>query len=198
MVSEHIRSNLIGYIALFFAMGLGSAWAATELERNEVKSKHIGNGQVKDADLANDAVSSPKVANGSLLDEDFAAGQLPQGPQGERGPQGLQGEPGLQGQQGAPGLSGLERVTATSANDSVSGKFAIATCPGTKKVVGTGAGLEGNHFESSLPTTEANVVITRIELTDALTSVNVGAAEEEPVASEWRVVAFAICANVSN
>ena len=82
MISRHIRSNFIGYIALFFALGLGSAWAATELGKNEVKSKNIGAGQVKNSDLAADAVTSSKVADGSLLDDDFAAGQLPQGPAG--------------------------------------------------------------------------------------------------------------------
>ena len=84
-------------ISLLFALGLGGAWAASELSKNEVKSKHIGKGQVKAKDLGKNAVSSPKVANGSLLDEDFAPGQLPAGPPGE------QGEPGERGAQGIPG-----------------------------------------------------------------------------------------------
>ena len=102
-VRAHARSNLVGYIALFFALTLGTAWAATELKKNEVKSKHIGDGQVKNSDLADDSVTSPKVADGSLLSDDFAPGQLQQGPPGERGPQ---GERGLQGEQGAPGAPG--------------------------------------------------------------------------------------------
>jgi hypothetical protein len=53
--------------------------------QNEVKSKHIGKGQVKRSDIAKDAVNSAKVAQGSLLREDFAPDQLPAGPQGERG-----------------------------------------------------------------------------------------------------------------
>ena len=90
---SHVRSNVIGYLALFVALS-GTAWAATELDKNEVKSKHIKNRGVKTKDLANNAVTSPKVADGSLLGEDFAAGQLPQGPQGDVGPRGPQGEPG--------------------------------------------------------------------------------------------------------
>lgn len=82
---RHIRQQLIGYIALFFALGLGSAWAATELSKNEVKSRHIGKGQVKRSDLANDAVNSAKVGNGTLSAKDFAAGQLPSGAQGPKG-----------------------------------------------------------------------------------------------------------------
>jgi hypothetical protein len=53
--SNHVRGNVVGYIALFFALGLGSAWAATELDKNEVKSKHIGKGQVKAKDLGKNA-----------------------------------------------------------------------------------------------------------------------------------------------
>jgi hypothetical protein len=90
-------ANVVSVVSLLFALGLGGAWAATELSKNEVKSKHIGKGQVKNADIAANAVTSPKVANGSLLGEDFAPGQLPAGPQGE---QGAQGERGLQGEAG--------------------------------------------------------------------------------------------------
>ena len=86
-------ANVVSVIALLFALGLGGAWAASELSKNEVKSKHIGKGQVKAKDLGKNAVSSPKVADGSLLDHDFAPGQLPAGPQGERGPQGEPGAP---------------------------------------------------------------------------------------------------------
>jgi hypothetical protein len=86
-------SNIVSMISLLFALGLGSAWAATELEKNEVKSKHIGKGQVKNSDLGENSVTSPKVADGSLLDDDFASGQLPQGPQGETGPAGSPDSP---------------------------------------------------------------------------------------------------------
>ena len=96
-------ANVVSMIALLFALGLGGAWAASELSKNEVKSKHIGKGQVKNSDLADDSVTSPKVADGSLLSDDFAPGQLQQGPPGERGPQ---GERGLQGERGEPGEPG--------------------------------------------------------------------------------------------
>lgn len=93
-LGAHVRSNVVGYIALFFALGMGTAWAATELSKNEVKSKHIKAGAVKNADLADGSVTSPKVENGSLRGEDFAPGQLPQGPRGEQGVPGAPGEPG--------------------------------------------------------------------------------------------------------
>jgi hypothetical protein len=98
-VSSHVRSNIYGLIAIFIALS-GSAYAAITLEKNQVKSKHIGAGQVKNPDLADNAVTSPKVADGSLLGADFAPGQLPAG---ERGPVGPPGEAGADGADGADG-----------------------------------------------------------------------------------------------
>ena len=48
-IMAHVRGNLVGYVALFFALGLGTAWA---LDANSVRSKHIVDGQVKGADVA--------------------------------------------------------------------------------------------------------------------------------------------------
>jgi len=92
-IRTHLRANVVGYVAIFIALS-GSAYAGVALERNQVKSRHIGPGQVKSSDLKDNAVTSPKVADGSLLEADFAAGSLPAGPQGPRGPQGEQGPAG--------------------------------------------------------------------------------------------------------
>ena len=77
-------ANVMSVLALFVALG-GSAYA---LKKNSVTSKQLKNNGVKTVDLANDAVTSEKVADGSLLDDDFGAGQLPQGAQGPQGPAG--------------------------------------------------------------------------------------------------------------
>ena len=136
-LSEHVRRNALAYLALFAALS-GTAWAATELEKNEVKSKHIGKGQVKNSDLADSSVSSAKVADGSLLNEDFARGQLPQGPQGERGPQGLQGEQGLQGVQGQQGSSAASFFSGGGRVLSADSEGEHAYCgPTTVKAVNT-------------------------------------------------------------
>jgi hypothetical protein len=76
-LNAHVRGNVVGYVALFVALS-GTAWAVSDLSRNEVKSRHIGKGQVKRSDLRANSVTSPKVANGSLLGEDLAAGLLPE------------------------------------------------------------------------------------------------------------------------
>jgi hypothetical protein len=48
-VGAHLRGNAVGYVALFLALGLGTAWA---LDANSVRSKHIVNDQVKGVDVA--------------------------------------------------------------------------------------------------------------------------------------------------
>lgn len=114
---HHIQQQLVGYLALFVALG-GVSYAAVTLPANSVGSKQIKAKGVKAADLAANAVSSVKVKNRSLRAADFKAGQLPAGPRGpggaagaggpagrvgEQGPQGLLGPQGLQGPNGVPG-----------------------------------------------------------------------------------------------
>jgi hypothetical protein len=47
MIRDHLRSNLIGYLALFVALGGSTAFAA-----DTVFSEDIVNGQVKTNDIA--------------------------------------------------------------------------------------------------------------------------------------------------
>ena len=87
---DHLRTNIIGYLALFVALS-GTAWAATkigseDIKRKAVLSKHIKNKQVKTKDLANGAVTASKLAAGLA---------------GRPGPKGDQGDPGPPGDPGA-------------------------------------------------------------------------------------------------
>jgi hypothetical protein len=96
-------ANVTATIALFIALGMGSAWAAGHLGKDTVKSKQIKAGAVRGKELADDAVTSAKVENHSLLEEDFTSGQLPEGPEGPKGNAGPRGPQGPQGAQGIPG-----------------------------------------------------------------------------------------------
>lgn len=95
-LSTHLRSNAIAYLALFLALGSTSV-AAVSLPRNSVTSPHIKDGQVKRADVANNAINSTKVADASLRARDFAPNALPAGPLGPVGPQGPAGPQGPPG-----------------------------------------------------------------------------------------------------
>ncbi|HEX2265397.1 MAG TPA: hypothetical protein VHH14_03855 [Solirubrobacterales bacterium] len=77
----HLRHNLVAYLALFVALGTGTAYAAgqitsKDIARNAVKAKHIKDGQVRGAELAANAVTGAKVADGSLGGADVADGSL--------------------------------------------------------------------------------------------------------------------------
>lgn len=80
-------ANVASGLALFVALATGGAYAAGNLigsgdiAKDAIKSKHIGKGQVKSSDLADDAVT--------------------QGDRGDTGPQGAQGIEGIQGPAGS-------------------------------------------------------------------------------------------------
>ena len=67
-VSEHFRSNVVGYVAMFLALA-GSAAALPG--SNTVDSGDIVNGEVKRPDVAGAAVTSAKVADDSLTGSDI-------------------------------------------------------------------------------------------------------------------------------
>lgn len=80
-VSDHLRGNVVGYIALFIALG-GTAWAANKIDSEQIKrgavqSKHIDNGQVKSKDIRDGkGVKSKDVKDGTLTGDDVGDGSL--------------------------------------------------------------------------------------------------------------------------
>jgi|SRR5215218_7182015 len=76
-LAAHIRGNLVGYVALFVALG-GTSYAAIRLPADSV-----GTRQVK-----NNAITSGKVRDGALRTQDFATGTLRRGVRGPAGPAG--------------------------------------------------------------------------------------------------------------
>jgi hypothetical protein len=118
-------------VALFGSTPLGHAAGKLILPASSVGAKQ----------LQKNSVTGPKVKDGSLTAADFAAGQLPagpQGPKGDLGEQGAKGDPGQTGPAGAPGLSGLEIVTGKTVAASGNGTIAVADCPGGKKAIAGG------------------------------------------------------------
>ena len=77
-VVAHLRSNVVGYLALFVALG-GTAWAAQkitskDIAKNAVLSKHIKNGQVKSSDVKDNSLTGSDVNEASLGQVPSAAG----------------------------------------------------------------------------------------------------------------------------
>ena len=70
MIRKHLRSNVVGYVAVFLALS-GTATALTG--SNTVFSDDITDGEVKTADVATDAIRAAKIAAGQVRNSDLAA-----------------------------------------------------------------------------------------------------------------------------
>jgi hypothetical protein len=71
---DHIRNNLVGYMAVFLALS-GGAYAAS-LRPNSIRSKHIKDGQVMNPDLGVAAVTGDKVSANALGGAQIDEGSL--------------------------------------------------------------------------------------------------------------------------
>jgi hypothetical protein len=65
-IRNHIRSNVIGYLALFFALSGSVAYATHPGGDNTIDSGDIINGQVTEPDIATNAVRSAEILNDSM------------------------------------------------------------------------------------------------------------------------------------
>jgi hypothetical protein len=112
-ITKHVRTHLIGYLALFVALG-GTSYAAINLPKNSVTGV-----QVKDHTL-----TGADIKDGSLLKKNFKSGDLPVGPQG---PQGLPGAPGQSGGNGANGVNGVNGADGHTVLTRARGQGAAST-----------------------------------------------------------------------
>jgi hypothetical protein len=110
----HLRRHIVGYIALFVALG-GTSYAAAKLPRNSVTSREIAPAAVNTSELRANAVTSSKVKG--LLRRDFKPGELDgaggkgdPGPPGPAGPPGPPGPDGARGPAGPPGPAGVAHL----------------------------------------------------------------------------------------
>jgi hypothetical protein len=76
-IGNHIRSNIVGYMALFVALS-GTAYAVDGPlpGQNQVGSEDIINGEVKRDDIGSNAVRTGKVLDETLLGSDIAEGAI--------------------------------------------------------------------------------------------------------------------------
>jgi hypothetical protein len=86
-------ANVVSTACLFVVLG-GAAYAATQIDGDEIAKRSIPGDRLERND-----VGSREVAG--LRGSDFRAGQLPAGPEGPQGPQGLQGPEGPAGPAGS-------------------------------------------------------------------------------------------------
>ncbi len=102
-ITNHIKSNVVSYLALFLALA-GSSYAAVSITGKEVRDSSLSG-----RDVRNSSLTTRDVRDQSLLARDFRAGELPasaQGAQGAKGDPGPQGPPGPKGDPGVKGDRG--------------------------------------------------------------------------------------------
>ncbi|WP_341720073.1 hypothetical protein QQG74_10350 [Micromonospora sp. FIMYZ51] len=87
-------------------------------------------------------------------------------------------------------VPGLVRIAAVSATNSASFRSVTATCPAGKVLTGTGYEINGALGEVVVDDLRPNG-----STISAPTAVTVGAYEADPLAGNWNVTAYAICAN---
>ena len=75
MLRNHLRSHIIGYVALFVALS-GTAMATHPGGANTISSEDIITGEVHTADLADDAVNGGKLHNDSTASRHVIADSL--------------------------------------------------------------------------------------------------------------------------
>ncbi len=73
-IRGHLRSNIVGYVSLFVALTMGSAYALDG--SNTVFSDDIVNGEVKSVDVLNNAIRSEDVRNDNVTDGGLTASDL--------------------------------------------------------------------------------------------------------------------------
>src|SRR4051794_17508616 len=80
-IRNHLRTNVVGYVALFFVLTGGTAYAldgsntvfTDDIVNGEVKTADIDTGSVTNGKLGTDAVKSNKILDGSVKNADLEA-----------------------------------------------------------------------------------------------------------------------------
>jgi formylglycine-generating enzyme required for sulfatase activity len=83
-ISEHIRSNVVNYVALFLVLSGGTAYAldgsntvfSDDIVDDEVKTQDIGDRNVRTADIGTNAVITGKLADGAVSTGKLANGAV--------------------------------------------------------------------------------------------------------------------------
>lgn len=110
----------------------------------------------------------------------------PKGDKGDKGPKGDKGDrglPGTPGPQGAPGISAYQVATGSSPQDASGRKFARASCPAGKRVLG------GGH---SIPYTGSYEIIRSYPEGNTWYVI-----ADHDGGGTWAVIAYAVCVIVS-
>lgn len=180
-------ANVMSSIAVFLVVAGGTAFAASQLEKESVGTNQLKKEAVSLAKIKTAAKNALKGATGP------AGPAGAQGKQGDRGPQGERGLQGLPGTPGAPGLSELEIVTQKVPSSTTTPKSVTVSCPAGKKVISTGFDIDGGSNGES----QKEAAIDEAKVLANLESAVFEAYEEQgSAAPNWSLEGVIVCANV--
>jgi hypothetical protein len=149
-LARYLRRHHLALVALFIALGGGTAYAATTLvPKNSVGSSQVINGSLQTVDLSSRAVSAlkgkagPQGAAGAQGAAGSAGPQGPKGDTGAAGAQGLKGDTGAAGTQGPKGDAGAAGAAGPKGDTGATGTAGAAGATGPKGDTGA-TGLKGD------------------------------------------------------
>jgi hypothetical protein len=178
-VRTHLRANIVGYLALFVALGGTSAWAADkitakDIAKNAVRSKHIKKNAVTRPKIAGGAVSTSKLANGSVITQKLGDGSVVTEKLGDGSVVGQKlGDGSVATQKiadgavtaaklaadAAPGFTDYEYVeTVHNVQIGDTSIVMAASCPPGKKLLGGGFAVQDSKFHVTFANTQVNDV----------------------------------------
>jgi hypothetical protein len=105
----HLRANVVGYLALFAALG-GTSYAAVRLAPGSVTGSALANGAVTHSKLAPGSVGANNIIKRSLSAAVFKPGALLTAVKASAGKNGTNGAPGSNGSAGLSGAAGPQGV----------------------------------------------------------------------------------------
>lgn len=204
------HGTVIAYLALFVALGTGSAWAAATIGPNDiktdaVKSRHIDNGQVHGPDIGENAVGSAKVADDTtpraLTGTDVASDSLTAG---DLGPDSVGSSEIAGGAVRANEVGSnihLHFGTAVTVSSGVEGNGSVtinqgtASCAGGEQLVSGHAEWTNNNVPSTGNQTPGDEELYTVEVSLDTTAESVTAIGANDTNADHTFRAVAVCIN---
>jgi hypothetical protein len=147
-VVAHLRSNVIGYLALFVALG-GSSYAAVRLAPGSVTTSALAPHAVTHAKLGKSSVSAANIVNRSLTSSDLKPGAILQGLKGDVGSKGAAGPSGLGGIDGLKGDAGPQGPPGRDGSASLGAKARLASAVSAPHGANTNVPVNGGSWTQS-------------------------------------------------
>jgi len=142
----------VALIALLVSLGGTGVAAVSLLPAGSVDTMQLKDDSVTRAKIAHESITSVLVKDGSLAAADFAAGQLPAGPQGPPGPAGPKGDTGTFGSITVKTESIVVGGSVTANDGKWETRSLTAMCPTGYKAIGAGTGWPESSNNEALAT----------------------------------------------